>query len=91
MKKTKIKTPSLLSELIGKPTAHTCKKKLKCFRCKESINVSNVFFQIPKQRAGLTSKKAHCLRCFDLIFTQTEKELLALEETLRTAQASLAE
>jgi len=80
-----MKVPSLLTELTGKPTAHTCKKKVKCFRCKDTIELDSTFFQIPKQRSGVSSKKAHCLRCFSLIFTQTKKEISVIEAHLQTA------
>jgi len=82
MTKPKGKTPSLLVQSTGKPSAYTCKRKTDCSRCKEVIIKGEECFRIPKQELGYTSQKLYCSSCFGLIIAQTKDDLLMLEKLL---------
>jgi len=84
--KPKGKTPSLLSMSTGKPTLYTCKKKMKCSRCKNEITMGQNCFQIPKMSAGFSSKKPFCIVCTDLIIKQTKTEIHQLENEISSIQ-----
>jgi len=67
------KTPSLLSKNVGKPSLSIVGRKSKCRRCRVVIIKGNQCVDISYGDYG--SPRRYCLKCFEGIYLQTEKEL----------------
>lgn len=73
------KTPSLIGFANGRPSRITVKKKSSCVRCSDAILAGADCFNVPQKSAGFTREKRFCKTCYDLVLSQTSKDLESLK------------
>ena len=78
--KPKGRTPSLISGSNGKPHKVDVKGRSLCARCKDSIEIGQKCFGIPKTNSRFRKVSRYCKECFDNILDKTQDDIDLLKK-----------